>query len=67
MSSRERQAKYLQRQRDKGLVPITVLVPPASVADLKLLAEALRADRSLVLTPVLRGLRGFVSAKAVIA
>jgi hypothetical protein len=60
-TSRERQARYLKRQRDAGLTAVTLLVPKAAVADLKLIADALKVCPTLEVVPNLRGPSGFIS------
>jgi hypothetical protein len=67
LSGKERQRKWLAKQRDNGFAAVTLIVPLGVIADLKLLAEALRADRQLQVVPILRGARHFVSAKSALA
>lgn len=66
LSGKERQRRWLAKQRERGFVAVTLLVPPSAIADLRLLAEALRADYQLQVVTVLRSARHFVSAKSVL-
>lgn len=65
LTGRERQARWLRKQEAEGLAVVTIIVPAAAGPDLRLIAEALRADRSLVPGPLRDAATGrLVGAKA---
>lgn len=67
MTSTQRQARYRAKLRERGAVPVTVIVPDHVVADLQLAAEALRVASHLCLGPLRDPVSGrFVSAKSVL-
>ena len=47
LSAADRQRRWRDKRRAEGFVPVTVLVPPATVPGIHLLAEALRVNRDL--------------------
>jgi len=44
VTTSKRQARFKERMKEKGFTQLNVWVPPEAAADIKLLAEALRAD-----------------------
>lgn len=67
LSGKERQRKWLEKQRNAGFTAVTLIVPPSAVADLQLIAEALRAMTGLSVVAVLRSAAHFVSARRVLS
>jgi hypothetical protein len=68
MTSAGRQARFRERQRQLGMIPVTVIVPAQTVADLQQIAAAMRAATHLVPGPLRDPLSGkLVSARHVLA
>jgi hypothetical protein len=67
LNAAARQARFRARQLEAGNVSISLFVPAASVAELRLIAEALRASQHLLLGPLRDAATGrLVSAKSIL-